>query len=106
MNASSPPSPSASLRGLIDECRKTQRLLTRMLIATVCVGLLLDCAFGCAPNRTVFVPEDSPMRVGPSSSMRVWMRIDGVWTLSGNRIDIPEGWYLVPPSYVAEVPDA
>jgi len=25
-----------------------------------------------------------------------------VWTLSGNRIDIPEGWYLVPPSYVAE----
>jgi hypothetical protein len=51
----------------------------------------------------VFVPEDSPMRVGPSSSMRVWMRLDGVWTLSGNRIDIPEGWYLVPPSYVAEV---
>jgi hypothetical protein len=35
--------------------------------------------------------------------MRVWMRIDGVWTLSGNRIDIPENWYLVPPSYVAEV---
>jgi hypothetical protein len=54
----------------------------------------------------VFVPEDSPMRVGPSSSMRVWMRLDGVWTLSGNRIDIPEGWYLVPPSYVAEKPDA
>jgi hypothetical protein len=46
------------------------------------------------------------MRVGPSSSMRVWMRIDGVWTLSGNRIDIPEGWYLVPPSYVVENPDA
>jgi len=34
------------------------------------------------------------------------MRIDGVWTLSGNRIDVPEGWYLVPPSYVAAVPDA
>jgi hypothetical protein len=51
----------------------------------------------------VFVPEDSPMRVGPSSSMRVWMRLDGVWTLSGNRIDVPEGWYLVPPSYVDEV---
>jgi hypothetical protein len=77
-----------------------------MLTASLCVALVLACASGCAPNRTVFVPEDSPMRVGPSSSMRVWMRIDGVWTLSGNRIDIPEGWYLVPPSYVAEKPDA
>jgi len=74
-----------------------------MLTASLCVALVLACASGCAANRTVFVPEDSPMRVGPSSSMRVWMRIDGVWTLSGNRIDIPEGWYLVPPSYVAEV---
>jgi len=75
-------------------------------IAPFCAALVCVCVFGCAPNRTVFVPEASPMRVGPSSSMRVWMRIDGVWTLSGNRIDIPEGWYLVPPSYVAEVPDA
>ena len=70
------------------------------------VALALACASGCAANRTVFVPEDSPMRVGPSSSMRVWMRLDGVWTLSGNRIEIPEGWYLVPPSYVEEEPDA
>ena len=76
----------------------------RMSIASLCVVLALVCANGCAPNRTVFVPEASPMRVGPSSSMRVWMRIDGVWTLSGNRIDIPEGWYLVPPSYIAEEP--
>jgi len=83
-----------------------QRLLTLILIATVCVALVHGFALGCAPNRTVFVPEASPMRVGPSSSMRVWMRIDGVWTLSGNRIDIPEGWYLVPPSYVAEEPHA
>jgi len=73
-----------------------------MLIVTLCVALVHGYGIGCAANRTVFVPESSPMRVGPSSSMRVWMRIDGVWTLSGNRIDIPEGWYLVPPSYVAE----
>jgi hypothetical protein len=77
-----------------------------MWIATVCVALVHGYGSGCAANRTVFVPEDSPMRVGPSSSMRVWMRLDGVWTLSGNRIDIPEGWYLVPPSYVEEEPDA
>jgi hypothetical protein len=32
----------------------------------------------------------------------VYHRIDGTWTLSENRIAIPEGWYLVPPSYVRE----
>ena len=75
-----------------------------MLTVSLCVALVLVCVSGCAPNRTVFVPEASPMRVGPSSSMRVWMRIDGVWTLSGNRIDVPEGWYLVAPSWIeAEV---
>jgi len=94
------------LRGSISDYRAKQRLLMLMLIATLLLALVHGLEFGCAPNRTVFVPEASPMRVGPSSSMRVWMRIDGVWTLSGNRIDIPEGWYLVPPSYVAEVPDA
>jgi hypothetical protein len=77
-----------------------------MWIAILCGALVLAFGDGCSPNRTVFVPEASPMRGGPSSSMRVWMRIDGVWTLSGNRIDVPEGWWLVPPSYVAEEPDA
>ena len=44
------------------------------------------------------------MRVGPASRLRVYHRIDGTWTLSENRIEIPEGWYLVPPSYAAEAP--
>lgn len=65
------------------------------------LALVLACASGCG-SRTVFVPEESPMRTGPSSRIRVYHRIDGVWTLSENRIEIPEGWYLVPPSYVAE----
>lgn len=40
------------------------------------------------------------MRVGPAASFRVYHRVNGEWTLSTNRIAIPEGWYLVPPSYV------
>lgn len=90
------------MRGSIDDSRAIQRLLMLMLIVTLLLALVHGSAIGCAPNRTVFVPEASPMRVGPSSSMRVWMRIDGVWTLSGNRIDVPEGWYLVAPSWIEE----
>jgi hypothetical protein len=40
------------------------------------------------------------MRVGPSSRLRVYHRVGGEWTLSTNTIEIPEGWYLVPPSYL------
>lgn len=40
------------------------------------------------------------MRTGPDSRIRVYHRVSGEWTLSQNRITIPEGWYLVPPSYV------
>lgn len=60
---------------------------------------------GCGGTRTVFVPEESPMRTGPDSIIRVYHRVNGEWTLSSNRIRIPEGWYLVPPSFVKE-PDA
>lgn len=63
------------------------------------VALAIGCASGCA-SRTVFVPEESPMRIGPRADVRVYHRVDGVWTLSQNTIRIPEGWYLVPPSYV------
>jgi hypothetical protein len=62
---------------------------------------VLASASGCGSNRTVFVPEASPMRVGPDMSIKVYIMQDGQWVLSGNRVPIPEGWYLVAPSWVA-----
>jgi hypothetical protein len=75
------------------------RTLTPILLYFA--ALAIGCASGCA-SRTVFVPEESPMRIGPRADVRVYHRVDGVWTLSQNTIRIPEGWYLVPPSYVKE----
>jgi hypothetical protein len=81
--------------------------LTLILIATLFAALALAFASGCGNNRTIFVPEDSPMRLGPGTSARVWVRVDGSkeWVLSGNRVDLPEGWYIVPSSYVDEKAD-
>jgi hypothetical protein len=59
----------------------------------------LAFASGCG-SRTVFVPEASPMRVGPFARMRVYHMVSGEWTLSNNQIAVPEGWYLVPPQFV------
>ena len=69
---------------------------------TVIGCALLVSAFnsGCSNNRTVFIPEDSPIRIGPSTSARVYTLLNGEWTLSGNVVSIPEGWYCVPPSFV------
>jgi hypothetical protein len=99
---SSDRSPSPSSRGSTDASTETPWPLMRIQIAIVFLALVLGFVTGCAANRTVFVPEDSPMRTGPDSRIKVYHRVNGEWILSGNRITVPEGWYLVPPSFVKE----
>lgn len=70
------------------------------VILFCCVAVALALLGGCA--RTVLVPESSPIRVGPETRARIYAMTDGEWTLSDNCVTIPEGWYCVPPSYVAE----
>jgi hypothetical protein len=62
--------------------------------------LVLGSASGC--SRAVFIPEASPIRVGPNCRTKVYLLIDGEWTLSDNSVVIPEGWYCVPPRFVVE----
>lgn len=71
-------------------------------IALVSVVLVLASMTGCA--RTVLVPEGSPIRVGPDAKARVYVRVEGEWRLSQNKVEIPEGWYMVPPSFVDDDP--
>ena len=55
---------------------------------------------GCVSGRTVFVEEGVPIRVDRAVG-RVWtLGSDGVWMTSGDRVRLPDGWYLVPASYV------
>ena len=89
-------------RGWIAEYRLIGWLWMPILTALLCAVLVVGFASGCGNNRTVFVPEDSPMRLGPNSRARVWVRIKGEWVLSGNEIAVPEGWYIVPSSYVED----
>ena len=61
--------------------------------------LALGYGSGCA-SRTVLVSESSPTRAGPSFKGRVYTLVDGEWRLSAHPVEIPEGWYMVPPSFV------
>lgn len=73
------------------------------MILLLFLALALACANGCS-TRTVFVPDESPMRLGPSARARVYHRLNGEWVLSENTIPLPEGWYIVPSRYVEEGP--
>lgn len=65
-----------------------------------CAALAIASASGC--SRAVLVPESSPIRIGPATEARVYTRVGDEWVLSENRVEIPEGWYCVPPSFVEE----
>jgi hypothetical protein len=81
----------------------SDRIVPWILLWTVifCAAVVVGSLTGCAA-RTVLVPEAAPVRVGPDVRARVYVRVDGEWILSDNRVPIQEGWYLVPPSYVEE----
>lgn len=65
--------------------------------------MLLFCitfAAGCAMlsgRETTLVPPGSVLKTGPGLTGRVYVRTAGEWVLSEDRVEIPEGWYLVPP---------
>lgn len=40
------------------------------------------------------------MRIGPSCQTSVYTMDGDTWVLSPNKVVIPEGWYVVPPSFV------
>lgn len=100
MNGSSPRSCSGWSGGLRAALRSGIAPWILTWAAIVFAGLVLGFASGC--SRTVLVPESSPIRIGPETRARVYALDGGEWVLSENRVEIPEGWYCVPPSFVEE----
>lgn len=93
---SSPPSLSSSSAGLNEEALRWIQIAIWVGFAVLAVVF----ASGCA--RTVLVSDGSPMRIGQGTAGRVYTRQAGEWVLSPDRVEIPEGWYVVPPRFVEE----
>jgi len=98
-----PPSRSRSSTTSSSELSVVRLQLTLIVMSTVCVMAVIVFAIGC--NRTVLVPESSPIRVGPSTRGQIYTLIDGEWKLSAEQLTLPEGWWVVPPSFVDPQPD-
>ena len=88
------------MRKTTENFRRRSASASRLTCASV-VLLLASGSVGC--TRTVLVSEDSPIRMGPKVKARVYtLDPDGKWLLGDNEVAIPEGWYVVPPSFVKE----
>lgn len=72
----------------------------RLKILKCFVVLASVSASGCV--RAVLVPESAPVRLAETVKADVYVLVDGVWTRSANRVELREGLYIVPPSYVDE----
>ena len=97
---SSPESLVRCLTRCASWCIEGAWLSIQAVILAVLIVLASAWLIGC--GRTVLVPESSPVRIGPGTKARVYAMVDGEWTLSDNRVSVPEGWYCVPPSFVEE----
>ena len=63
-------------------------LKTILLISTATFFL------GCGSTRVVFVDTQTQLvRVGPNVTGKVYVLKNGEWTLSKNKVKLPEGWY-------------
>lgn len=72
----------------------------RLIVTLVCfVVLVAVFAAGCGP-RVVLVTEASPVRTGEDMRGHVYALLDGQWVPSSTKVSVPEGWYMVPPSFV------
>lgn len=78
---------------------------TRIPRLSSVLAVALLAIFACAScSRVVLVTEASPIRIGPDCRTRIYTLHEGDWALGDNRVVIPEGWYVVPPSFVREEP--
>ena len=49
---------------------------------------------GCGSTRVVLVDTQSDLvRIGPDMEGKIYVLKNGEWTLSKNKVKLPEGWY-------------
>lgn len=76
-----------------------RRGLARRCFATLLATLpaLPSGGSGCAAGPRVVLPQSHPVvRTGPDVVGRVYLWDGEAWVLSGNRVRLPEGWFVGP----------
>lgn len=74
----------------------TARRAAWALALLLALALYLLLTSGCATARTIYVPDGEPVRLRSTiRRARVWTRLESGEIVAG-RMDLPEGWYVLP----------
>lgn len=65
------------------------------MLFTILMAYMAVSGTSCSASRVVLVhpAEHQLIRIGPNVRGRVYFYNGNDWELSGNTVDIPEGWY-------------
>ena len=81
---------------------KSRARWTSMCLAAIALSAL---ALASSCGRTVFIPEGVPLRLAQPTTTRVLaLDNEGRWIRQDGDVTLPEGWYIVPPSFVDSPP--
>jgi hypothetical protein len=69
------------------------KMLSLFLI--LCVSL---CMTGCGTTQAIIIGPDDIVRTGPDVEGHVYTWDGEKWIKSDNKVKIPEGMYIVPPT--------
>ena len=69
----------------------------RWLMLTLMLLVLLVSVSGCAGPRVVLVPPGQSVRLASDARAYVYVKVDGEWVRSRNKVTIPHGWWAFPP---------
>ena len=59
--------------------------------------LIPASGIGCGGTKVLLPQSGTIVRAGPDMRGEVYQWDGAEWVLSGNRVDIPEGWFIGPP---------
>jgi hypothetical protein len=69
------------------------------MFLSMVLGLLIVAvsSIGCGGTKVLISESGALVRAGPDMEGRVYQWTGTDWELSGNRVRIPEGWYIGSP---------
>ncbi|MGA1225393.1 MAG: hypothetical protein ACO31E_12610 [Phycisphaerales bacterium] len=65
-----------------------------MILLTLLAAI--GSATGCGGTRVSLFGSDAIVRAGPDVRGKVYVWTGEAWELSGNSVQVPEGWYIGP----------
>jgi len=73
-----------------------RRIRLCLLLATALALIVFASGCGLIKTRTVLIPPGEPVQLAEPVKAYVYIDVAGKRERSGNRVELPEGWWCLP----------